>query len=74
MPFQGIIRGFEPRRGHQNGSLTQLGECHPYKMKVVGSSPTGTTNIYRYSSKDRIQGYEPFDQRSNRCSDANMGH
>ena len=27
----------------KNVSLTQWGECHPYKMEVVGSSPTGNT-------------------------------
>ena len=41
--FHPWIHGFEPRIGHQNGRLAQLGEHRPYKARVMGSSPLSST-------------------------------
>lgn len=40
--------------------LAQLVEQGPYKTQVVGSSPTGTTNICRYSITVSTSGSYPF--------------
>lgn len=34
--------------GFHIASLTQLGECLPYKQEVVGSNPTGCTKLVNH--------------------------
>lgn len=39
------LREFESRRSPHLG-LTQLGECHSYKLEVTGSSPVSEINEF----------------------------
>ena len=38
------VCGFKSHRGYQYTRIAQSGEQHPYKVKVVGSIPTASTN------------------------------